>query len=174
METEIVTPAIALLAPSAPLSITTSKPLGTIFCLVGSDVSAIVLALVVASVLRNPLLSRWAASTPRTDLTALLLILCSLTAVGLYPGVNMNPVEELRRCLYSITLGFFALWSATFLLHDLSQSRLVYGLAYALTLSFVPLFRTLSENYSPNGLGGEAQPPSWDMARLANMSMGLS
>lgn len=131
-------------APSLPISSTTSKPLGTIACLAASDISAIVLSLIIGSVLRNFLLSRWTAPTPRTDLTALLLILCSLTAAGLYPGVNMNPVEELRRCLYSITLGFFALWSATFLLHDLTQSRLVYLLAYFLTVALVPVFRAFT------------------------------
>jgi Undecaprenyl-phosphate galactose phosphotransferase WbaP len=75
---------------------------------------------------------------------ALVLLLCSLAAAGLYPGVNMNPVEELRRSLYSITLGFFTLWSATFLLHDLSESRVIYVLAYLQIIAFVPLFRALA------------------------------
>ena len=54
----------------------------------------------------------------------------------------INPVEELRRASYSITLGFLALWSGTFLLHDLSESRLIFGFAYVLTVGFIPLFRT--------------------------------
>jgi Undecaprenyl-phosphate galactose phosphotransferase WbaP len=140
-QAETAPPSLALSAESLPLSITVSRPWGTIACMAISDIAAIEISLLSASVVRNMLLSSWAAPTPRTDLTALVLLLCSLAAAGLYPGVNMNPVEELRRSLYSITLGFFALWSATFLLHDLSQSRLIYVLAYLLTIGLVPLFR---------------------------------
>ncbi len=141
METELATPSIPLRATSLPTSITVSRPLGTATCLALSDASAIALSLITGYILRNILLSSWAANTPRTDLTALVLLLCSLAASGLYPGVNMNPVEELRRSAYSITLGFFALWSGTFLLHDLSQSRFVYGFAYILTIILLPMFR---------------------------------
>ena len=143
-QAELAPSSLPLSAESLPASISVSRPLRTIACLLASDIAAIVLSLAIASILHNFLLSHWAVPTPRTDLTALLLILSSLTAAGLYPGVNMNPVEELRRSIYSITLGFFALWSATFLLHDLSQSRFVYLLAYVLTVGLVPLLRALA------------------------------
>ena len=143
-QAETAPSSLALSAESLPVSITVSRPFGTVACLALSDIWAITLSLFIASVLHNLLLAKWATPTARTDLMALVLLLCSLAAAGLYPGVNMNPVEELRRSLYSITLGFFALWSATFLLHDLSQSRLVYILAYLLTVGFIPLFRAFT------------------------------
>jgi Undecaprenyl-phosphate galactose phosphotransferase WbaP len=62
---------------------------------------------------------------------------------GLYPGVGMNPVEELRRCSLSLALSFAAIWSATFVLHDLAPSRLVYGLAFLISATLVPVFRSL-------------------------------
>jgi Undecaprenyl-phosphate galactose phosphotransferase WbaP len=145
METEIATPALALSAPSLPRSITVSRPFGTIACLAASDIAAITLSLLGASVLRGILVSHWVAPPdPGANLAAIVLLLCSLMAAGLYPGVNMNPVEELRRSVYSVTLGFFALWSTTFLLRDLTPSRLIYLFAYLLTLAFVPLFRTFT------------------------------
>jgi len=143
-QTETAPPSLALAVDSPPASITFSRPLRTIACLAASDTIAIIISLLTASFFRSLLLASWAAPTPRTDLTALVLLLCSLAAAGLYPGVNINPVEELRRSVYSITLAFFALWSATFLLHDLSQSRLVYILAFFLTISLVPLIRALT------------------------------
>jgi Undecaprenyl-phosphate galactose phosphotransferase WbaP len=73
-----------------------------------------------------------------------------MTAAGLYPSVGMNPVEELRRSVYSISLGFSALWAGTLLLHDLSQSRLVYCIAYLFTIALVPLFRALTRKVFAN------------------------
>src|SRR5258708_5801211 len=133
-EIESATSSLARSAETLPTSITVSRPLGTILCLAVSDITAIVVSLSIASILRSLLVSTPATPAAQTNLAALVLLLCSLMAAGLYPGVNINPVEELRRSIYSITLGFFALWSATFLLHDLSKSRLTYVLAYALTV----------------------------------------
>ena len=140
-QAETAPPSVVLSIEAQPTSITVSRPLRTIGCLLASDVLAIVVSLSVASFVRSLLLYHWAAQTPRTDLMAVVLLLCSLAAAGLYPGVNINPVEELRRSTYSIALAFFALWSATFLLHDFSQSRVVYVLAFFLTISLVPVFR---------------------------------
>ena len=144
METEIATQHLALSAQPAPISISVSRPYGTIACLVASDITAILSSIFIGSVLRTYFRSGWAAPVPSTHLAALVLLICSLTAAGLYPGVTMNPVEELRRSTYSIALGFVALWSGTFLLHDLTQSRLVYGFACLLTLALVPLFRAFT------------------------------
>jgi Undecaprenyl-phosphate galactose phosphotransferase WbaP len=140
----------ALSPETTTASITVSWPLRTIACLAASDITAIVVSLFIASVLRGLFLSGWAAPVPGANVAAVVLLLCSLTAAGLYPGVNMNPVEELRRSMYSITLGFFALWSGTFLLRDLSPSRLVYVLAYVLTVGLVPVFRACTRGAFAN------------------------
>jgi len=131
-----------LSAESLPTSNAVSRPFGTIACLMISDVWAIVIAMLGASLVRDLAVNSPAASVSQPILAALLLTLCSLTASGLYPGVTVNPVEELRRSTWSVTLAFFGLWSATFFLHDLTQSRLVYFIGYGLTVFLVPLFRS--------------------------------
>jgi Undecaprenyl-phosphate galactose phosphotransferase WbaP len=119
------------------------RPFSTVATLLLSDSCAIVLALLIASLLRNVFLHSWQDPIWTTIFAALVLVLCGLMSSGLYPGATINPVEELQRSTLSITLGFFALWSATFLLRDLSDSRLVYVLGYLLTALFVPLARAV-------------------------------
>ncbi len=150
METDIAHPSIALPAESLPASIAVSRPFGTIACVAASDILAIILSILAASTLRDLVLSSSEPPLPGTISAALILLLCSLTASGLYSGVRANPVEELRRSTMSVTLGYFALWSATFFLHDLSPSRLVYVLAYVMTVVSVPLFRSWTRSMFAN------------------------
>ncbi len=136
-----MTPALAVSADSLPTSVQPIRPLGTIACLATSDVLAILFSLAGAAALRDVFLSSPASHSVRILLTALVLVLCSLMATGLYPGVTINPVEELRRSTLSITVAFLGLFAATFLLHDLSESRLIYVLGYIFTAFLVPVFR---------------------------------
>jgi Undecaprenyl-phosphate galactose phosphotransferase WbaP len=110
-------------------------------CLISSDALAIAAALLAASVLRNLLLGD-TVNHLAVIVPALATALCSFLAAGLYPGVCVNPVEELRRCSLSITLSFLCLLSVTFLRHDLTPSRVIFVFAYLLTLCLVPLLRT--------------------------------
>jgi Undecaprenyl-phosphate galactose phosphotransferase WbaP len=70
-------------------------------------------------------------------------VLFSIAAAGLYPGLTMNPVEELRRSTLAVTLAFCGYWSATLFLHDVTESRLIYVIGYLLAVCFVPLLRAL-------------------------------
>ena len=134
---------LGLTAESLPRSASVRPPLRTIACLMASDVLAVVIALLAASALRDMAMRTPAASIFHPLLAALPLALCSLAAVGLYPGVTVNPVEELRLCAVAITLAFCGLWSATLFLHDLNQSRLIYVIGYALAVMLVPLLRSM-------------------------------
>ena len=71
------------------------------------------------------------------------MTLATFTVAGLYPGVCINPVEELRRCCFSLAVGFAAVWAATFVVRELSSSRLVYGLAFILSASLIPISRAV-------------------------------
>ena len=127
----LVTPAVESLS-SSPAA---SRPIRTVGCLMTSDVLAIVVAMLTASALRDLLLhSPLSADVSAQTLAALLLSLCSFTAAGLYPGITINPVEELRRSTLAVTLAFLALWSATLFLHDLGKSRLIYVIGYLLAV----------------------------------------
>jgi Undecaprenyl-phosphate galactose phosphotransferase WbaP len=124
-------------------SVRVRRPVATIAALLLCDAAAIISSLLTAWLVRDTLLRSSQLPDPNTILAALVLVLCALAGASLYPAVTMNPVEELRRSTLSITLGYFALWSTTFLLRDLSESRLIYVLAYSFSLILVPLCRAL-------------------------------
>jgi Undecaprenyl-phosphate galactose phosphotransferase WbaP len=166
METDVLDVPFTLPSMSMPVSGTVSRPVGTITCLLASDVFAIMLAMLAASALRNLALTSGSASVFQPVGIALVLVLGSLTAVGLYPGVAINPVEELRRCTSAISLAFCALWSATFFLHDLTQSRLVYAISYVLTVCLVPLLRAAMRRMF-------ASEPWWG-SRVAILGYGMT
>jgi len=130
-------------APAVPTTVSVNRPLGTLACLMTADILGFTVALVIGAALRDLLVSNPARPISGTLLPALLVTLATFTVAGLYPGVGMNPVEELRRCSLSLALSFAAIWSATFFLHDLSSSRLVYGLAFLCSATFIPVFRAL-------------------------------
>jgi Undecaprenyl-phosphate galactose phosphotransferase WbaP len=133
----------AVEAPAAPKTVSVHRPLGTLASLICSDILAFALSLFLAGMLRDLLVSNPARPISGSLLPALMVTLATFTVAGLYPGVCINPVEELRRCSLSLALSFAAIWAATFVLHDLSTSRLVYGLAFLLSASLIPLLRAL-------------------------------
>jgi Undecaprenyl-phosphate galactose phosphotransferase WbaP len=133
--------AFALSTEYIPTSVSVSRPVGTLACLMSTDILSIVGSLLLASNLRDHLWPMPGNPIAGTILPALLIVLGSFVVVGLYPGVSLNPVEELRLSTLSITVAFLVLWSATFFLHDLSLSRFVYLAAYFFAVLSVPLFR---------------------------------
>ncbi len=64
--------------------------------------------------------------------------------MGLYPGIGVGPVEELRRLSIGSTLGMFALMSLSFYLRNTTiWSRAVLGLTWFFLLVSAPLVRKL-------------------------------
>lgn len=120
------------------------RPVKTALCLLTSDAVAVLLSLLLAALLRDYLKHSHSKPILGSIPVSLTLVLCSLMAAGLYPGVGINPVEEIRKTISSITLAFLSLWSATLFLHDLSNSRLVCAFAYALAIVAVPSCRSLT------------------------------
>lgn len=134
-------PLLAVEAPAVPKTVSVNRPLGTLFSLLLSDVLAFMVSLIVAASVRNLLVAAHARPISRTLLPALLVTLATFSVAGLYPGVCINPVEELRRCCLSLAVSFAAIWAATFVVPDLSNSRLVYGLAFLFSGTLVPIAR---------------------------------
>jgi len=130
-------------APSVPKNVSVNRPWATLACLMTADILGFTVSLFIGASLRDLMVSNPARPISGTLLPALLVTLATFTVAGLYPGVGMNPVEELRRCSLSLALSFAAIWSATFFLHDLSSSRLVYGLAFLCSATFIPVCRAL-------------------------------
>jgi Undecaprenyl-phosphate galactose phosphotransferase WbaP len=150
MEQEIADSGLALTSETIPTKIRVSWPVRSIACLLLSDNVAIMLSLAAASLIRNVVAANPATPIPGTMLAALLLVVCSLIGAGLYSGVSANPVEELRSTTLAITLAFLLLWTATLFLHDLSQSRLIYGLAYLFSVMLIPMGRSAVRNAFAN------------------------
>ena len=64
---------------------------------------------------------------------------------GLYPGVVLSPVAELRTTSYATTLVFLTLGALTFLMRDPgTYSRLAFFGAWVASLAVVPLLRSVT------------------------------
>jgi Undecaprenyl-phosphate galactose phosphotransferase WbaP len=144
MATDLNSTAILIAREHAANRISFSRPWKTIAALVGTDALAVTVSLVLASVLRDYLWASPSVSISRTIPPVLVLVLCSFLSAGLYTGVSLDQVEEVRRLCLSITLAFLTLLSATLFLHDLSLSRAVYVLAWSLCIVTMPVFRALT------------------------------
>ena len=70
------------------------------------------------------------------------LFLSIYLMTGLYPGIGVGPVEELRRLTISTSLGMLGLMGLSFYLRNItSWSRAVLGLTWLFLLVSVPLMR---------------------------------
>jgi Undecaprenyl-phosphate galactose phosphotransferase WbaP len=143
MESQLTSTVFALPAEAAPATVSASRPVGATACLITADISALMFSLIIAAMIRGAVIDHeqkpiWAIIFP-----AIILTLCSFVASRLYPGVCENPVEELRRLALATTLTFLSLGASTFLVHDMSHSRLTFLLAWVLSLALFPAFRSL-------------------------------
>ncbi len=72
------------------------------------------------------------------------LILCIYLLTGMYPGIGIGPVEELRRLTISTSLGMFALMGLSFYLRNVtSWSRAVLAITWLLMLFTAPVLRKI-------------------------------
>ena len=70
------------------------------------------------------------------------VFLCIYLLTGMYPGIGIGPVEELRRLTISTSLGMLGLMGLSFYLRNVtSWSRAVLALTWVLMLISVPLLR---------------------------------
>lgn len=151
MENELTaaTP-ISLAREDVNTGVHVSRPVGTSLCLIFSDTLAILFSLVISFVIRDIAFGEPPAEILGVLVPAVLLVLSSMVAAGLYPAVCENPVEELRRSFLAITLAFTSLGASTFFLHDMSQSRLVLLFGWMLSTVLVPLCRSAVRTFFAN------------------------
>lgn len=141
---------VPALAPSVSHWVPVARPLGTIASLAVADVCALLFAIALSAWGRRMVLGGSTASIPALTVSCVLFTVCSFIAARLYPGMCENPAEELRRVFIATTLAFLCLGASTFLSHDLSQSRFVVLLAWALSVALVPLCRALVRSLFAN------------------------
>jgi Undecaprenyl-phosphate galactose phosphotransferase WbaP len=76
------------------------------------------------------------------------IFLIAYAAAGLYPGIALNPVEELRRLTVSTSIVYASLAGVTFLSREGElYSRAVFLLAWAQSVMLAPLFRSCARSY---------------------------
>ena len=76
------------------------------------------------------------------------IFLIAYAAAGLYPGVALNPVEELRRLTVSTSVVYAALAAITFLSREGAlYSRAVFLLAWAQSAILAPVLRSCTRSY---------------------------
>ncbi len=144
IETQLDTSALPFVVEpvsAAPRTVSVNRPVGTLFWLLIADCLAFILSLLFASAIRDVVIPNAHRPIAGTLLPALLITLATFTVAGLYPGICINPVEELRRSCLSLAVSLVAIWSVTFVLRDLANSRLIYGFAFLLSATLIPLFR---------------------------------
>lgn len=76
---------------------------------------------------------------------------------GLYPGIAVNPIEEVPRLSQATTTGYLLLIGTTFFTkHSAAYSRLVFLFAWILSLVMVPVFRAAARSWC-------ARHPRWSV-----------
>ncbi len=109
-----------------------------------ADVSAVTLACVASVFLRLAWNAQFKAGDYSPFILAIPLCLITFSQAGLYPGIALNPVQELRRAVSSVTAVFLMLLSATFLMKVSGDySRLIFLMAWSLSIVLVVTFRSV-------------------------------
>ena len=76
------------------------------------------------------------------------VFLIAYAAAGLYPGIALNPVEELRRLTVSTSVVYASLAAITFLSREGElYSRAVFLLAWAQSVILAPVLRSCTRSY---------------------------
>ncbi|MGA2145051.1 MAG: undecaprenyl-phosphate galactose phosphotransferase WbaP [Bryobacteraceae bacterium] len=128
----------------AALAVERPRPCLTGALLVLSDVGAIAFAIAAAVLIRLALSGVYDPNLYWRLWPLLGLFTAAYALFGLYPGVAMNPVMELRTTSYATTLVFLVLGALTFLLRNPGvYSRLAFFGAWVMALAAVPLARAM-------------------------------
>jgi Undecaprenyl-phosphate galactose phosphotransferase WbaP len=77
------------------------------------------------------------------------VFLCIYLLTGMYPGIGIGPVEELRRLTISTSLGMLGLMGLSFYLRNVtSWSRAVLAITWLLMLVIAPLSRKVFRRFA--------------------------
>ena len=78
----------------------------------------------------------------------LFIFILAYSLIGLYPGIGLGPVEELRRLTITTSIAYLILGALSFFFRNAYQySRITFILSWLLALIFVPLGRNLLRKF---------------------------
>lgn len=116
----------------------------TYLSVMSADVVALMISLLAAVVLRRTYDSTMDVLQYVPFVAAIPFFVLIYMLAELYPGVALNPVEELRKVAYATTIGYLILITATFLVKQGPfYSRLIFIGAWICGILLVILFRNL-------------------------------
>jgi Undecaprenyl-phosphate galactose phosphotransferase WbaP len=136
----MATSAIAAVIPSkhAP------RPGLCAFVMMSADLLAAGLALAIAVLLHQSFAANYDLALYLRLTASLVLFVAGYALFGLYPGVGLNPIHEIRQLTRATTLVFVLFATLLFLFKaGGTYSRLVFLIGWILALLLVPLMRTL-------------------------------
>ncbi|NYF79926.1 undecaprenyl-phosphate galactose phosphotransferase WbaP [Granulicella arctica] len=121
----------------------------TLGSIVIADLLALMSAGALAVVIRYLFHAQYTPSDWLSFLPGMLIFFFVFAWSGLYPGIATNPIEEFRLILRSSSIGFLLLIGATvFLRQGIFASRIVFLMAWAMTMLFVPVSRRLVRGWA--------------------------
>jgi Undecaprenyl-phosphate galactose phosphotransferase WbaP len=139
--------AVGSIGSQAAVKVTTRKWL-TWAPILLADTTALLLAGVSAVFLRHSRSSLFQPSDYLPFVPAIGLFILMFSVAGLYPGIGLNPVQELRRIVSSVTAVYLILLAATFFLHVSGDySRLIFLMAWAVSVTLVVIFRNVARDF---------------------------
>ncbi|MBW4654744.1 MAG: undecaprenyl-phosphate galactose phosphotransferase WbaP [Kaiparowitsia implicata GSE-PSE-MK54-09C] len=133
----------ALRPTLSALSIST-RSIPTLTSMIGSDLLALGIASLVSLLVRLLLNGQFPLSTYWQLVPLAGLFVVTYAASGLYPGVGLSPVDELRRVTISTSLVYFLLGSTVFLRREEdAYSRGLFLMAWLISIAMVFAGRSL-------------------------------
>ncbi len=111
-------------------------------CLVVSDIFSIFLSFILAILLRGFLFNGAELTLFPSLITFVLVYILIYALYGLYPGVGLSPVDEIRKLLTATNFSFLVLLAFTFFIQtSIKYSRFVLASAWLLSIVLVQLDR---------------------------------
>jgi Undecaprenyl-phosphate galactose phosphotransferase WbaP len=108
----------------------------------GSDFLAVFAAMVIAVLVRHAFQADYDLSLYGRLSPVLFFFMAGYAVYGLYPGIGLNAVRELRQLTFASTLVFIVLGTLMFLFKEgATYSRSVFVIGWLLALVLVPLAR---------------------------------
>lgn len=144
-EDELVSTASTFAAPysaTAEIPVIACNRTLTVASVVAADMFAVLFAACIAVSLRLVFHGQMQVSAYLSLLMSLPLFFVVFSALNMYPGIATNAIEEFRTTLHAVTLTYLLVIVSTFFIKVGGHySRIAFGLAWLLTILFVPMAR---------------------------------
>ena len=113
-------------------------------CLVASDIFSIFLSFSLAILLRRFLFNDAVLTLFPSLITFIFVYILIYALYGLYPGVGLSPVDEIKKLLTATNFSFLVILAYTFFIQkSIANSRFVVASAWFLSITLIQLDRWL-------------------------------